>query len=169
MQMGRLLGSRMSNGKATVYISQTDPTNVYYEYCVLTFGLDPRSLTSTAPQLAQIAFELSISRIKDIMSTIDRLRKLSTADPLGGSALNNCFAVYSGVPNGLEAGLEALKGGDYDAASVSVTAAMNAANTCGSGIKERRGDIGPLTKETTDFYQLSAILLGFTKLLRIIN
>ncbi|KNA18152.1 hypothetical protein SOVF_073330 [Spinacia oleracea] len=151
------------------YISKADPENVNYESCISILGSDPRSSISTAPQLARISFELDITRAKTISSTIDTLLKLSVSDPLASNALKDCSSVYSRIPGDLESGLEAIKDGDFDTASARVSAAMNAAITCEIGIKEKKGNIAPLHKEISEFYQLGAISLGFTILLRIIN
>lgn len=152
------------------HISQADPTNVDYGSCMSALGSDPRSPISTAPQLARISFELSISKAKAITSEIDKLLKLSTFDPPATNVLKDCSVAYSRVPGVLEAGLEAIIGGQFDTASTRVSAAMNAAaTTCGKWIKYMRGNIAPLQKEINVFNQLGAISLGFTKLLRIIN
>ncbi|XP_021748116.1 putative invertase inhibitor [Chenopodium quinoa] len=151
-------------------ISEADPINVTYESCISTLGSDPRSLTSTAPQLATISFKLSITSAKAINSTIGTILNLNITGPIGENVLEDCQGIYSRVPGDLEAGLEAIKAGDFDTAtSARVSAAINAATTCGNKIKERVGEIDPLRKKINDFHQLDAISFGFIKLLRIIN
>ncbi|CAO2835463.1 unnamed protein product [Amaranthus hypochondriacus] len=150
-------------------ISQTDPNNVSYESCVAILGSDPRSSTSTAPQLARISFELGISRAKDITSTIEKLLKTSGSDPDARNALKYCSGVYSGVPGELDAGLEAIKDEAFDTANERVSAAVKATTACKDGIKGETGKVAPLKQEINEFNQLCAISIGFIKLLRIIN
>ncbi|KAK9758080.1 hypothetical protein RND81_01G205300 [Saponaria officinalis] len=150
-------------------LSRNDQENVSYDYCVSKLGSDPKSAHSTAEQLAEISFRLTISKADDVFSTIQKVVNGSRIDQLVKYPLKICSVVYSRIPNDLKDGLVALKGGNYDKANVTVNAVVKIASICRDVVKVGSVSVSVLKENSDDFFKLGAISLGFTKLLRIIN
>ena len=152
-------------------IAKSDPKEVDYDFCVSQLESDPRSSHAVAPKVGQISFELSITKAKNMSSLINELlNDPSLNRPPAKAILSDCSKLYADeVQVDLESGLKALKDGDFNTANAKVTSAMHAAATCEGGLKDFWKAPTSLIRMADEFYQLAAISLGFTNLLRIIN
>lgn len=146
-------------------ISKSDP-NVKYDSCVSTFESDPRSSEASLEELAEISFNFSMSKAKSIHSTIGQLLKDPKLDPFAKKALQTCSDLYSGAPDDLQEGLNALKRGDYALANLRASSAVDCGPDCEDAFRDEKGEVSPLTKDNNDYFQLGAISLAFTNLLK---
>ncbi|XP_019105602.1 putative invertase inhibitor [Beta vulgaris subsp. vulgaris] len=147
-------------------ISKSDPDYIKYDFCVKTFESDPRSSNTSIDGLVEISFNLSSSKAISISTTIAQLLKDPKFDPFGKSALQACYEIYSDAPDDLQAGLEALKRGDFSTANVRVSGALDIAPDCEDSFQDKQGEVSPLTKDNSEFFQLVDISLAFTVLLK---
>jgi len=146
-------------------MSGSDP-NINYDSCVTLLGSDPRSSKATSlSELGTISFEIDISKAKSILSTIDGLLKDPKFDPNVKRALKDCSDFYSSAPDNLQEGLDALKEGDYSTANIRTSAAFDSSVNCDDSFKEKKVT-SPLAKESHDYYQITAVSLAFTVLLK---
>ncbi|KAL2893265.1 putative invertase inhibitor, partial [Bienertia sinuspersici] len=146
-------------------ISNSDPY-VKYDFCVKAFGSNPRSSKANLDELAEISFNITTYKARSVSSTIDRLMKDPKSGRLVKQVLKTCSDLYSGAPEDLKVGLEALKSGKFFIANVRVTAAMGCGSECEDAFKEMKVKVSPLTKENSDYFELGAITLAFTNLLQ---
>ena len=152
-------------------IARSDPHQVNYDFCVSQLKSDPRSSNALAPQVGQISFELSITKAKNMSSLVNKLLNDSSLNQTtANTILSDCSKLYADeVQVDLESGLKALKDGDLKTANAKVTSAMYAAATCEEGFKDFWNAPVSLLRLDDEFYQLAAISLGFTYLLRGVN
>ncbi|KAK9758079.1 hypothetical protein RND81_01G205200 [Saponaria officinalis] len=152
------------------HLSKTDRQNINYDFCVSKLESDSRSSSSTAKQLGEISFQLTISKAEEVLSTMDRVLKQPSIDLHVEDSLKVCWDFYVTIPVDLREGLAALKGYDYRKADTTVSSVVKKASTCGTVIKDdSRGVVSVVKEQTGEFGKLSAISLGFTKLLRVVN
>ncbi|KAL9239340.1 hypothetical protein vseg_013674 [Gypsophila vaccaria] len=146
-------------------ISISEP-NVKYDFCVTALGTDPRSVTANLGQLAEISFNLTVSKSKSISKKIVQLLKNPKGfDKFQKNALADCQEMYSNVPDDLETGREALRRNDFNTASIEVSGAITYADTCEDGFKERK-EFSPLANENRDFMMLASIPLVLIDLVK---
>ncbi|KAK9749534.1 hypothetical protein RND81_02G132600 [Saponaria officinalis] len=146
-------------------LSQLD-SRVYYDFCGAALGTAPGVDGATnITQLGSISFHLDISEINSILSKIETLLNDPKSDPLTTGALEACTELYSSARDDLGSGLEYFENGNYLMANMRANNALNDAINCEKGFKKNKGVVSVLSTENSDFIQLAAISIGFTKLL----
>ncbi|XP_074282469.1 putative invertase inhibitor [Silene latifolia] len=102
-----------------------------YEFCIKVLGSDPRSSTSTLEQLAEISFQMDISKAKSVTTLIQKLlNDPKLVIPVIKRALQDCLRVYSDASDELMDGLAAVKVKDYKTANMKGSVALTSAETC---------------------------------------
>ncbi|KAL2893271.1 putative invertase inhibitor [Bienertia sinuspersici] len=144
-------------------ITKSDP-NINYDSCVKELGSNPRSSIANIDGLAEISFNVTANKARSILSAINQLLKDPKFDRPFKGALEACSGMYSGAPENLKLGLDALKSKDYFTANARVSAAMDCGPYCDEVFKEMKVIVSPLTKENNDYFELGCISLAFTYL-----
>ncbi|KAK9666829.1 hypothetical protein RND81_14G214200 [Saponaria officinalis] len=134
-----------------------------FHFCVTALNSDPRSSNATnIQQLAEISFEMDISKAKSISVTIDNLVENTTQhDNLTRKAFNDCKLIYSFAAIELTAGLEALKAKNYERAIVFADSAVQRAKICQLGLRKHMIGVSTLIRENTYFMNLASISASF--------
>lgn len=146
-------------------IADNDP-NVSYNLCVMSLESNPMSANANLEELGVIAVELALSNATYINWYIsNKLLQEKGFDPYAKACLKDCHELYSDAIPELKDVLDDFKDKDYYKANIELSAAMEASTTCEDGYKERKGEVSPLAKEDTNFFQLCAIALAFTNML----
>lgn len=147
-------------------IADGDP-NVGFNFCVISLESSPKSRTASLEELGVIAAELTLSNATYINWYIsDKLLKDTRFDPYSKACLNDCHELYSDAIPNLKDVLDDFKRKDYFKANIELSSAMDASATCEDGYKEKKGAVSPLAREDQIFFQLCAIALAFTNILR---
>ncbi|KAK9666830.1 hypothetical protein RND81_14G214300 [Saponaria officinalis] len=134
--------------------------NTDVQFCVNALNSDPRSSNATnRHQLAEISFEMDISKAKSIPIIIDNLLKNTTQE----KSLDDCKAMYSFAVVELTAGLEALKAKNYERAIVFADSAVQRAKICQLGLRKHMNMTGvsSLARGNTYFMHLASISASF--------
>ncbi|KAL9233948.1 hypothetical protein vseg_008880 [Gypsophila vaccaria] len=151
-------------------LSKIDQQNINNDFCVSILESDRQSNSSTAKQLGQISFQLTMSKAEEVRSTISTVQKKTRPDEQQVQyKLLICKVLYSRILNEMKEGVAALNGDNYSKANATVSAAVERASICGDFIEKTGGDLSLVKEKTGDFIKFSAISLGFTKLLPTIN
>ncbi|KAK9743184.1 hypothetical protein RND81_03G222800 [Saponaria officinalis] len=146
-------------------ISISEPS-VRYDFCVTVLGSDRRSSTANLQQLAEISFNLSVSKAKSISKKIGELLKDPKFNTFQKNALKDCQELYSDAPDDIQTGLKALLNEkDFEKANIEVSGAITSADTCEDGFSERK-EFSPLTGDNNYFMELAKIPLVFIVLLK---
>lgn len=124
-------------------------------------ALNPRSQNATLQELVIISLGLTISNAKNISSHIEQLLSLKSFDKHTKIGLQDCLELYSDAHSTLLEAMENVKLKDYEGANVEISSAMDASTTCEDGLKEKKGEVSPLTKENSIFFQFTVISLAF--------
>ncbi|OUZ99185.1 Pectinesterase inhibitor domain [Macleaya cordata] len=144
----------------------SDP-NLKYDFCVSSLQANPKSKTADLLGLGVISMELSSSNATYISSYIGKLLKDGQGvDPKAKKYLQDCLELYSDAIVDVQDAIKALNARDFMQANTQMSAAMDASTTCEEGFKEEKGLVSPLAKEDNDFFQLTAISLAITNLVK---
>ncbi|XP_050234820.1 putative invertase inhibitor [Mercurialis annua] len=148
--------------------SNIDP-NFTYQFCVSFLASNPKSKSANLEGLVLISIKLTISNSTNIISHISQLLKHKKMDPYINGALKDCLEHYSNANSELHEAISDLTKSkkDYSKANIDVSAAMDLSTTCEDGFKEKKGVVSPLKKENKMFFQMTAIILSFMKLMHI--
>jgi len=141
---------------------------VSYNFCVTVLGSDPRSSNATTVvDLSSISIEISVSRIKSILTTIEGLLKDPKFDPPTKSCLSACQTLYLDAQSQLSKyAMDALKKGDYGLANDVAGGALEMSLTCETGFEDLKRVSPPaLSKENADFYYLGGLSVFLTHIL----
>ncbi|XVF52429.1 hypothetical protein PTKIN_Ptkin05aG0017300 [Pterospermum kingtungense] len=141
--------------------------NVKVDFCVATLEANPKSKTATSLEaLVPITIDMAISNATSISSKVSKLLENKDLDKYTRSCLETCCELYSDVPSDLQTAAQAVKSKDYGTANSYISEAMDAPDTCEEGFKEKEGSVSPLTKENSNFFQLTAMSLALMSMLK---
>ncbi|OUZ99186.1 Pectinesterase inhibitor domain [Macleaya cordata] len=144
----------------------SDP-QLKFDFCVSSLQANPKSKIADLLGLGVISMELSSSNATYIRSYIGKLLKDGQGvDPRAKKNLQDCLELYSNAIVDVQYAIIALKARDFMEANTQMSAAMDASTTCEDGFKEDKGLVSPLAKEDNDFFQLTAISLAITNLVK---
>ncbi|PON48403.1 Pectinesterase inhibitor domain containing protein [Trema orientale] len=147
---------------------KTDP-NLRYDFCITTLEANPKTRKAKhLEELAIISIELTISNATEIASNISNLLRQKTEvviDPYAKGCLKDCSELYSDAISALRDAKLDIESNDFEKANVDISSAMDASSTCEDGFKEKKGEVSPLTKENSVFFQWTVISLAFTNML----
>ncbi|KAJ4846833.1 hypothetical protein Tsubulata_004630 [Turnera subulata] len=144
--------------------AHSDP-NLSYAFCVASLEANPRSKKADLEELLNITLHLTISNATNIASSIKQLLDGKNFDPYTRGALKDCLELYLDADSSLHDAICDFKSKDYFKANLDASAAMDSAITCEDDFKEKKGVVSPLTRENDTFFQLTAMVLAFLKML----
>ncbi|XP_022757891.1 putative invertase inhibitor [Durio zibethinus] len=139
---------------------------INYGFCVASLEQNPKSKTATSiGDLVPITIDIAISNATSISSIISNLLKNKNLEHYTRMCLEDCSELYSDVGSSLKSGRQAFMSKDYGSANADISAALDAPDTCEDQFKEKKGVVSPLTKENSNFSQLTALSLAFISML----
>ncbi|KAI3981299.1 hypothetical protein MKX01_004563 [Papaver californicum] len=144
--------------------------NLNYTSCVNSLQSDPRSSTANLQQLGIISMELSLRNATHINSYIEKLLNDKDIDDFSRieKYLRDCLELYGDASSYIEEAIKAFDAYDSFSANIKMSAAMDSSTTCEDGFKDNNQNpaVSPLVREDYDFFQLTAISLAITNLVR---
>lgn len=146
-------------------IAQGD-NNVHVDFCVKALGADPKSKSADLQGLGIISSNLVVNNAVKISSHIGQLLNDKKLGPDVKIRLKDCQERYSDAIANTKEAIGSFNSKDYSTANIKLSSALDAARDCEDGFKEKPGLKSPLTAENNDFFELAAIALAFTNLVR---
>ncbi|KAI3899958.1 hypothetical protein MKW92_019465 [Papaver armeniacum] len=147
--------------------------NLNYTSCVNSLQSDPRSSTANLQQLGIISMELSLRNATYINSYIKKLLNDRDLDDFTRieKYLRDCSELYGDAVSNIEEAIKAFDAYDSFSANIKMSAAMDSSTTCEDGFKDNNSNqnysaVSPLVREDYDFFQLTAVSLAITNLVR---
>ncbi|KAI3878890.1 hypothetical protein MKX03_003011 [Papaver bracteatum] len=149
--------------------SESSP-NLNYTSCVNSLQSDPRSSTANLQQLGIISMELSLRNATYINSYIEKMLNDRDLDDFSRieKYLRDCSELYGDAVSNIEEAIKAFNAYDSFSANIRMSAAMDSSTTCEDGFKDNQNysAVSPLVREDYDFFQLTAVSLAITNLVR---
>ncbi|RZC93056.1 hypothetical protein C5167_028414 [Papaver somniferum] len=147
--------------------------NLNFTSCVNSLQSDPRSSTANLQQLGIISMELSLTNATYINSYIKKLLNDKDLDDFTRieKYLRDCSELYGDAISNIEEAVKAFDAYDSFSANIKMSAAMDSSTTCEDGFKDNDNNqdysaVSPLVRENYDFFQLTAVSLAITNLVR---
>ncbi|GAV71802.1 PMEI domain-containing protein [Cephalotus follicularis] len=144
--------------------AQNDP-NLSYNFCVNSLQAAPNSHRANLRKLGTISIKLIENNVTDTTSFINVLMRNKKLDPFERACLNDCLELYSDAITTVKKAIKGYQSKQYDDANIELSSVMDASTTCEDGFKEEYV-VSPLAKRNSATFQLSAIALSITNMLR---
>ncbi|XP_039141331.1 putative invertase inhibitor [Dioscorea cayenensis subsp. rotundata] len=135
---------------------------INYDFCVLTFQSDPKSVDADTRGLARIAALISFNHYNDVTFNIQDLLGKSP-DPATKFCLEQCMSLYKSMLDRLAEAMDAINLKHDETAKGLLKTATEAAKKCEAGFG-KAGEASPLTQVNHDSVELSSMaltILGF--------
>ncbi|GAB2273683.1 hypothetical protein Dimus_008464 [Dionaea muscipula] len=147
-------------------IAKSDP-NVNADFCVTTLNSDPASRkAANLEQLGIVSLRICMTKATNLQPRIRGLLQQRTFDQYAKNCLKDCQKFYWDAKESLQSAVRDFKVKDFPKAGLDITAALNSSSTCEDQFGQRGRAASPLTQENGDFFQMTAISLSISAMLR---
>ncbi|XP_028782484.1 putative invertase inhibitor [Neltuma alba] len=148
--------------------SDTDP-NISLNFCISSLEADPssHSMRLSLTKLGLISMNLTRNNVTETRVYIKHLLKKKKIDRYIIECLKDCLELYSDAITTVEEAIGDYRRKRYVDSNAKVSSVLDASSTCEDGFKENsRRVVSPLTKRNNHTFQLSAIALSITDMVR---
>ncbi|KAG9457246.1 hypothetical protein H6P81_001754 [Aristolochia fimbriata] len=147
-------------------IRRTCQSTKYYDLCVSSLQIDPKSLDSDVPGLATIVTTVAVANATDAYAYLANLTT-RTSDASLKWVLRECSNRYRDAGEALDGSLQQLQSQTYDYAYVQVTAARDYPNSCHNVFNQKKQLLYPpaLQRREQGLVRLCDVALGIIGLL----
>ncbi|PRQ18683.1 putative pectinesterase inhibitor domain-containing protein [Rosa chinensis] len=121
--------------------------SVNYDFCVSTIEAHPKSHSAHLATLIMTVLDLAGAKVTNFNSHIQELKKDPKVDQ---PTLQDYEEVYLDATSSMQEATNSFKAKNYESTLNTLSAAMNAPDTCETGFQERKA-VSPLKKEDDDF------------------